>query len=133
MEELWDLEEAWLTGKDPSVAGLMTRSVAGTFFDMYCVGKRWVWRRRINEKKSSFVIKLSTKPFSLHLCALITFGVLSETHIYHRDFLWAWSWMIGSVSKVSIGMFWTHVLPQMIVHLLSLFPVEEIMNDSLSP
>lgn len=39
VEELWDLEEAWLAGNDPSVAGRMTLSVAGTFFDMYCANK----------------------------------------------------------------------------------------------
>lgn len=39
VEELWDLEEAWLAGNDPSVAGCMTRSVGGTFFDMYCLKK----------------------------------------------------------------------------------------------
>lgn len=57
-------------------------------------------------------------------------GALPDTHIYHWDILWAWAWVIGSVSKVTIGMFWTHVLSQMIVHLLSLFPVEDIMGHS---
>lgn len=36
VEELCDLEEAWLAGNDPSVTGRMTRSVAGIFFLMYC-------------------------------------------------------------------------------------------------
>lgn len=36
MEELCDLEEAWLAGNDSSVTGRMTRSVAGIIFDMYC-------------------------------------------------------------------------------------------------
>lgn len=55
VEELWDLEEAWLAGNDPSVAGRMTRSVAGTFFDMYCV-KKWIWQVVKFEKKEALII-----------------------------------------------------------------------------
>ena len=36
VEELWDLEDAWLPGKEASVPCRMTRSVGGTFFEMYC-------------------------------------------------------------------------------------------------
>lgn len=55
VEELWDLEEAWLAGNDPSVAGRVTRSVAGTFFDMYC--GRW---RNGKNKSSDYVTKHKT-------------------------------------------------------------------------
>lgn len=107
VEELWDLEEAWLAGNDRSVAGRMTRSVAGTFFDMYC--KIRIKRLR-NVKERKLLIRYVY--------------ILIKTYIHHRDFLRAGSWVIRSVSKVTIGMFRTHVLSHMIVHLLSLFPVE---------
>lgn len=80
------------------------------------------------EKHGDWIKQRGVMLFGIHLCILMTFGVLSETHIYHGDVLRAWSWVVGSISKVAIGVFWTHVLSQMIVHLLSLFPGWE-MND----
>lgn len=56
VEELWDLEEAWLAGNDPSVAGRMTRSVAGTFFDMYCVQKICIWQMNKCEKTKALIM-----------------------------------------------------------------------------
>lgn len=76
MEELWDLEEAWLAGKEPSVAGRMTRSVAGTFFDMYCgverlgAGGEWV------EVKGVVELGYITDQYNFHLCALLLSGAL---------------------------------------------------------
>lgn len=59
MEELWDLEEAWLAGNDPSVGCRVTRSVAGRFFDMYCVGKNGFGRRK--KKRFDYI----TKPITI--------------------------------------------------------------------
>lgn len=75
VEELWDLEEAWLAGNDPSVAGRMTRSVAGTFFDMYCFREKWMGHRG-----RCLIIQLRTRLFGVHLCAraLLKFKILSE-------------------------------------------------------
>lgn len=82
----------------------------------------------MEEKQGDWIKQRSLMLFGLHLCVLTTFRVLSDTHIDHGDFLRAWSWVVGSISKVAIGVFWTHVLSQMIVHLLSLLPGLE-MHD----
>lgn len=83
---------------------------------------------KMEEKQGDWIKQRSLMLFGLHLCVLTTFRVLSDTHIDHGDFLRAWSWVVGSISKVAIGVFWTHVLSQMIVHLLSLLPGLE-MHD----
>lgn len=77
---------------------------------------------KMGEKRGDGIKRGSERLFAAHLRLLMTFGVLSDTHIWHGDFLQAWSWVIGSISKVTIRVFCTHVLSQMIVHLLSLFP-----------
>lgn len=72
VEELWDLEEAWLAGNDPSVAGGMTRSGTGTFFGMYYVSSQ---REREREKKIEWIHQMEKKkwkttsfrPFVVHL------------------------------------------------------------------
>lgn len=83
---------------------------------------------KMEEKYRDGIKQHSLMQFGLHLCILTTFRVLSDTHIDHGDFLRAWSWVVGSISKVTVGVFWTHVLSQMIVHLLSLFPGWEMHN-----
>lgn len=87
---------------------------------------------KMEEKHGDLIKQCSLMLFGLHLCVLTTFRVLSETHI-KGDFLWARSWVVGSIRKVTIGVFWTHVLSQMIVHLLSLFPGWEMHDYYLCP
>lgn len=49
-----------------------------------------------------------------------------HTHIDHRDLLRTGTrpWVVGSIGQHTIGMFYTHVLVQMALHLLPLFPAE---------
>lgn len=47
---------------------------------------------------------------------------LGKTYIHHGDLLRAGSRMVGPVGQAAIGVIQTHVLPQVIMHLLPLFP-----------
>lgn len=108
MEELWDLEDCRLPGKGASAPCLMTLSVAGTFLEIYCN-----WERK---KKSLFV---TNRRYYITTNLILLRRV---TYIYHGYLLRTWAWVIGSVGQVSVGMIHINVLPQMIVHLLPLFP-----------
>lgn len=107
VEELWDLEDCRLPGKGASAPCLMTLSVAGTFLEIY-----YNWERK-RVKRVSYWQK------TLHHNQTKSKGM---TYIYHRYLLRTRSWVIGSVGQVAIGMIHINVLPQMIVHLLPLFP-----------
>ncbi|MGH0147816.1 UNVERIFIED_CONTAM: hypothetical protein FKN15_042229 [Acipenser sinensis] len=54
----------------------------------------------------------------------------SGTHIDHGDLLGPRARVVGSVRKVSVLMISTHVLPQMVMHLLSLFPAQNHTEDN---
>lgn len=47
---------------------------------------------------------------------------LRKTYIHHGDLLGARTRVVGPVGQAAIGVIQTHVLPQVIVHLLPLFP-----------
>lgn len=124
--EIWKRHD-W-QGMIPLLQAVWLVQLQGHSLCTVCQGKRWMVRK-VNDDKF-WLCNPSVKLSSLHLRALIMRGVLPDTHILHWDFLWAWAWVNGSVTKVMIGMFWTHVLSQMIVHLLSLFPVVDIAGHS---
>lgn len=59
-----------------------------------------------------------------------------QTHIHHGDFLRAGAGMVGSVGQHAVRMLCTHVLVQVVMQLLSVFPEErsnlksDLYNDS---
>ncbi len=107
VEELWDLEDCRLPGKGASSPCLMTLSVAGTFLEIYCH-----WERR---KETLIYWQKTLHHNKFHLLRRVTY-------IYHGYLLRTRSWVIGSVGQVAVGVIHINVLPQMIVHLLPLFP-----------
>lgn len=103
VEELWDLEEWWLPANDASASLLITLSVAGTFFEIYY--KRYT----LSDTCVLEIIEAMTE-------------CVCRTYIHHWDLLRARAGVVGPVGQAAIGVIQTHVLPQVTVHLLPLFP-----------